>query len=119
MKVVHAQQLHHQQQPSFLDRLEITDRLVSQDQKVTKEHTEIRAHRESQETQGELMQFDELKILIKFDFSPPGPPPDMSHYVQQYNEQNAGGNKGPNSFPEPFQFLQAAVGPIGQRGPPG
>lgn len=92
---------------------------ASQDRRATKEHRETRAHRVFLEIQGEFSYFDELKILIKFDFSPPGPPPDMSHYVQQYNEQNAGGNKGPNSFPEPFQFLQAAVGPIGQRGPPG
>lgn len=43
----------------------------------------------------------------------------MSHYLAQYNEQAISGNKGPNSFPEPFQFMQAAVGPIGQRGSPG
>lgn len=41
----------------------------------------------------------------------------MTHYAAQYNEQLSGSSKGPNSFPEPFQFLQAAVGPIGERGP--
>jgi hypothetical protein len=42
----------------------------------------------------------------------------MSFYAAQLAEHAAGSEKGP-SFPEPFQYLQAAVGPVGQRGPQG
>lgn len=72
---------------------------------------------------------------------PPGPSPDVSAsnfakrfkqvvihyfyiqvsaYLQQLaHSQQTSGDKGPSSFPEPFQYMQAQVGPIGARGPPG
>lgn len=48
----------------------------------------------------------------------PGPAPDLSQYYQQLALSQASNDKGP-SYPEPFQYLQAAVGPVGSRGPPG
>lgn len=49
---------------------------------------------------------------------PPGPIPDLSAFYDQIASQNSNNDKGPN-YPEPFQFLQAQVGPAGSRGPPG
>lgn len=49
---------------------------------------------------------------------PPGPAPDLSQYYQQLALSQASNDKGP-TYPEPFQYVQAAVGPIGARGPPG
>lgn len=49
---------------------------------------------------------------------PPGPVPDLSAYYQQLALAQSSNDKGP-AYPEPFQYLQAAVGPVGQRGPPG
>lgn len=49
---------------------------------------------------------------------PPGAVPDLSAYYQQLALTQANQDKGP-AYPEPFQYLQAQVGPIGARGPPG
>lgn len=49
---------------------------------------------------------------------PPGPAPDLSAYYQQLALAQSSNDKGP-AYPEPFQYLQAAVGPVGQRGVPG
>lgn len=45
----------------------------------------------------------------------------MSYYTHQLSEQLGGSDKGPGgpSFPEAFQYMQAAVGPTGQRGSAG
>lgn len=64
------------------------------------------------------MHFNQLIIIDQF-FSPPGPSPDLSLYTRQLAEQMSGGDKGPSFVPESFQYMQAAVGPVGQRGPQG
>ena len=47
---------------------------------------------------------------------PPGPQPDLEPFLNQL--QSAGsGQKGPS--PDPFSYMQAQVGPVGPRGPPG
>jgi hypothetical protein len=53
----------------------------------------------------------------KLNYSPPGPPPDLSFYTQQLAEQLGGSDKGPSGpsfLPENFQYMQAAVGPVGK-----
>lgn len=52
-------------------------------------------------------------------FSPPGPAPDLSYYAQQLADQMGGSDKGPTFDPNQFQYMQASVGPVGQRGPQG
>jgi len=47
---------------------------------------------------------------------PPGPQPDIGPLLNQI-QQSSGGEKGP--APDPFSFMQAQVGPVGPRGPPG
>lgn len=37
----------------------------------------------------------------------------MSFYARQLAEQMGGSDKGPNFVPENFQYMQAAVGPVG------
>ena len=46
---------------------------------------------------------------------PPGPQPDIGPVMTQMATQ--GGEKGPS--PDPFSYMQAQVGPVGPRGPPG
>ena len=45
----------------------------------------------------------------------------LTSYYQELAAQNAGSDKGPSgvSYPDPFRYLQAQVGPVGPRGPPG
>lgn len=45
-----------------------------------------------------------------------GPIPDIQPFVSQL-QQSRGGEKGPG--PDPFSYIQAQVGPVGPRGPPG
>ena len=57
-----------------------------------------------------------IVFFILKSYSPPGPPPDLSFYTQQLAEQLGGSDKGPSGpsfLPENFQYMQAAVGPIG------
>ena len=46
---------------------------------------------------------------------PPGPQPDIQPFLDQL--QQGSGEKGPS--PDPFNYMQAQVGPVGPRGPPG
>jgi hypothetical protein len=65
--------------------------------------------------------FSELidKTKSMHTFSPPGPAPDLSYYAQQLADQMGGSDKGPTFDPNQFQYMQASVGPVGQRGPQG
>lgn len=47
---------------------------------------------------------------------PPGPQPNLEPFINQL-QQASGGEKGPS--PDPFSYMQAQVGPVGARGPPG
>ena len=47
---------------------------------------------------------------------PPGPQPDIQPFLDQV-QTSQGGQKGPS--PDPFSYMQAQVGPVGPRGPPG
>ena len=53
---------------------------------------------------------------IPGDPGPPGPQPDIQPFIDQI-QTSQGGEKGPS--PDPFSFMQAGVGPVGPRGPPG
>ena len=46
---------------------------------------------------------------------PPGPQPNLEPFINQL--QQSTGEKGPS--PDPFSYMQAQVGPVGPRGPPG
>jgi len=46
---------------------------------------------------------------------PPGPQPNIEPFINQL--QTTSGDKGPS--PDPFSYMQAQVGPVGPRGPPG
>lgn len=53
-----------------------------------------------------------------------GQPPDMTYYSRQLADVLSSSDKGPSSgsssfLPDQFQYLQAQVGPVGARGPPG
>lgn len=51
-----------------------------------------------------------------------GPAPDMTFYSRQLADVLSSSDKGPSGpsfIPDQFQYLQAQVGPVGARGPPG